>query len=108
MSCDVELERHERGPMTARRLLRDVTPGTGAALFAVDDESARYRGLLEAAPDAMLVVNELGQIILLNLQAEKCFGYRRDELVGRPVTNVIPDGFAERDKYSILLRRAHC
>ncbi|HET9991633.1 MAG TPA: PAS domain S-box protein, partial [Kofleriaceae bacterium] len=56
----------------------------------------RYRGLLEAAPDAMVVVNEGGQIVLLNLQAEKQFGYHRDELVGQPVTNIIPHGFAER------------
>jgi PAS domain S-box-containing protein len=57
---------------------------------------ARYRGLLEAAPDAMVVVNQSGEIILLNLQAEKQFGYRRDELLGQKVTNIIPDGFAER------------
>jgi PAS domain S-box-containing protein len=57
---------------------------------------ARYRGLLEAAPDAMVVVNQGGQIVLLNMQAEKQFGYRRDELVGQKVTNIIPEGFAER------------
>src|ERR1700730_4254299 len=56
----------------------------------------RYRGLLEAAPDAMVVVNQSGEIVLLNVQAEKQFGYRRDELVGQPVKNIIPDGFAER------------
>jgi PAS domain S-box-containing protein len=56
----------------------------------------RYRGLLEAAPDAMVVVNERGEIVLLNLQAEKQFGYHRDELLGQKVTNIIPDGFAER------------
>ncbi len=56
----------------------------------------RYRGLLEAAPDAMVVVNQAGEIVLLNVQAEKQFGYRRDELVGQRVTNIIPDGFAER------------
>jgi PAS domain S-box-containing protein len=56
----------------------------------------RYRGLLEAAPDAMVVVNQRGEIVLLNVQAEKQFGYRRDELVGQKVTNIIPEGFAER------------
>jgi PAS domain S-box-containing protein len=57
---------------------------------------AKYRGLLEAAPDAMVVVNQAGEIVLLNLQAEKQFGYRRDELVGQKVKNIIPQGFAER------------
>jgi two-component system cell cycle sensor histidine kinase/response regulator CckA len=56
----------------------------------------RYRGLLEAAPDAMVVVNHDGEIVLLNLQAERRFGYRRDELIGQKVKNIIPQGFAER------------
>jgi len=69
-------------------ITRDVTES--------EESGAKYRGLLEAAPDAMVVVNTAGEIVLLNLQAEKQFGYRRDELLGQPVTNIIPDGFAER------------
>ena len=60
------------------------------------ESEKRYRGLLEAAPDAMVVVNQGGEIVLLNLQAEKQFGYHRDELVGHKVKNIIPEGFAER------------
>jgi PAS domain S-box-containing protein len=60
------------------------------------ESEAKYRGLLEAAPDAMVVVNQAGEIVLLNLQAEKQFGYYRDELVGQQVKNIIPEGFAER------------
>jgi diguanylate cyclase (GGDEF)-like protein/PAS domain S-box-containing protein len=60
------------------------------------ESDARYRGLLEAAPDAMVVVNQDGKIVLLNVQAEKQFGYRRDELVGQKITNIIPQGFEER------------
>jgi len=56
----------------------------------------RYRGLLEAAPDAMVVVDQSGKIVLLNAQAENQFGYSRDELLGQQVTNIIPTGFAER------------
>jgi PAS domain S-box-containing protein len=57
---------------------------------------ARYRGLLEAAPDGMVVVNQGAEIVLLNAQAEKQFGYSRDELLGQKVTSIIPNGFAER------------
>ena len=75
--------------------IRDISVRRDAETHLAQME-ARYRGLLEAAPDAMVVVNQSGEIILLNLQAEKEFGYRRDELLGQQVTNIIPDGFAER------------
>ena len=54
------------------------------------ESGTNYRGLLEAAPDAMVVVNQDGAIVLLNLQAEKRFGYHREELVGQQVKNIIP------------------
>jgi len=60
------------------------------------NSETRFRELLEAAPDGMVVVNQRGEIDLLNAQAEKQFGYRRDELLGQKVTNIIPQGFAER------------
>ena len=44
----------------------------------------------------MVVVNHNGGIVLLNAQTENEFGYHRDELVGENVTNIIPEGFAER------------
>jgi PAS domain S-box-containing protein len=56
----------------------------------------KYRALLEAAPDAMVVVNQREEIVLLNAQVEKQFGYRRDELLGQKVETIIPSGFAER------------
>jgi diguanylate cyclase (GGDEF)-like protein/PAS domain S-box-containing protein len=65
-------------------------------LSEIKESGAKYRGLLEAAPDAMVVVNQNGEIVLLNVQAENQFGYNRDELVGQKVTNIIPEGFAER------------
>jgi len=76
-----------------------VTPDTNLRKDAdrhLAQMEGRYRGLLEAAPDAMVVVNQDGEIVLLNLQAEKQFGYQRDELVGQKVKNIIPEGFAER------------
>jgi PAS domain S-box-containing protein len=65
-------------------------------LSETKESGAKYRGLLEAAPDAMVVVNQGGEIVLLNVQAENQFGYQRAELVGQPVTTIIPTGFAER------------
>jgi PAS domain S-box-containing protein len=75
--------------------IRDISVRKRAEKYLAQMEG-RYRGLLEAAPDAMVVVNQYGGIVLLNLQAEKEFGYRRDELLGQKVTNIIPEGFAER------------
>ncbi|MEO6260849.1 MAG: PAS domain S-box protein, partial [Thermoanaerobaculia bacterium] len=75
--------------------IRDISVRKAAKEHLAQMEG-RYRGLLEAAPDAMVVVNKAGEIVLLNVQAEKQFGYRRDELVGQQVTNIIPEGFAER------------
>jgi PAS domain S-box-containing protein len=75
--------------------IRDISVRKGAEKHLAQMEG-RYRGLLEAAPDAMVVVNQGGEIVLLNVQAEKQFGYKRDELVGQKVKNIIPEGFAER------------
>jgi PAS domain S-box-containing protein len=75
--------------------IRDISVRKDAEKTLAQMEG-RYRGLLEAAPDAMVVVNQSGEIVLLNLQAEKQFGYRRDELLRQKVTNIIPEGFAER------------
>ena len=75
--------------------IRDITVRKIAERHLAQME-ARYRGLLEAAPDGMVVVNEAGEIVLLNARAEKQFGYRRDELLGHRVTDIIPEGFAER------------
>jgi PAS domain S-box-containing protein len=55
-----------------------------------------YRKWLEAAPDAIVVVNQREDIVLLNLRAEKHFGYPRGELVGQKVETIIPKGIAER------------
>jgi PAS domain S-box-containing protein len=52
----------------------------------------RFRGLLEAAPDAMVCVDAGGRIALVNAQTERLFGYDRDELVGQPVEMLVPDG----------------
>ena len=75
--------------------IRDITVRKDAEKHLAQMEG-RYRGLLEAAPDGMVVVNQRGEIVLLNAQSEKQFGYLRNELIGRKVKSIIPEGFAER------------
>ena len=53
----------------------------------------KFRGLLESAPDAMVIVNEAGKIHMINKQAEKLFGYSAKELAGEPVEILIPEDY---------------
>ncbi len=50
----------------------------------------KFKGLLESAPDAMVIVNEKGQITLVNKQTETLFGYAREELLDQPVELLVP------------------
>ena len=56
----------------------------------------KFKDLLEAAPDAMVIVNREGHIVLVNSQAVKLFGWSRDELLGQPIDLLVPQRFSAR------------
>jgi diguanylate cyclase len=75
-----------------------------------EDDGISGRDVLEAAPDALVLVNQAGDIVLVNEPAEQLFGYHRDELLGQPVEILIPESdrvvhLRHRATYTIEPRR---
>src|ERR1035438_8820178 len=84
------------------RSLRESLAGVEAMLAELQSpaNSARFAGsenifnlVVEAAPSAIVVVDERGNISLVNAQTEKLFGYTRDELLGRSIDLLVPERF---------------
>ena len=97
--------RSSRDSATCRRwTCRQVDVATGAGetedpvhqsqtLASVDSQ---FETLFDAAPDAMLIVDPAGKIVLVNEQTERIFGYRRAELSGQPIELLVPPRYRSR------------
>ena len=62
---------------------------------AVRRSEVHFRGLLESAPDAIVIVNAAGEIKLVNKETEKLFGYSRQELLGQRVEMLVPERYQQ-------------
>jgi len=76
----------EVGPLVMSAV-RDITDRRRA--------EEKFRSLLESAPDAMVIVDPAGCIVLVNGQTERLFGYPRDELLGQPIEILVPERFRD-------------
>jgi PAS domain S-box-containing protein len=59
----------------------------------IKQSEERFRAVVESAPNAVVVVDADRNIVLVNCQCEKFFGYRREELIGRAIKLLVPEGF---------------
>ena len=90
------LVRDEDGrPLAIIELNSDITERKQAELLLREAEQ-QFRGLMESAPDATVIVDEHATIALVNARAEELFGYTREELIGQPVEMLLPRGLRKR------------
>jgi PAS domain S-box-containing protein len=73
--------------------LATVNDSFRAEMERRDRSERNFRGLIDAAPDAILVIDSDGRILKANDEAERMFGYSRDDLLGHDVEMIVPDRF---------------
>jgi PAS domain S-box-containing protein len=85
--------------------MKRVSIKEGTVLYSCRDITTRklaeqnFRQLLENAPDAMVIANQQGTIILINAQTEKLFDYTRADLLGKPVEILIPERYRRKHRH---------
>lgn len=100
MGADLELfaRRKDGSEFPVDIMLSPLTTAEGiiAVVRDISEQKraeALFRGLLESAPDALVIVKPEGRIILVNSQAERLFGYTREELLGQTIEMLVPERF---------------
>jgi hypothetical protein len=93
------ISQQRKSEAEARRLNAELTARVAAdarelraASVELSGSSERYRTLMDSAPDALLVADADGKVLLANARAEEAFGYDREELIGRALADLIPQG----------------
>jgi PAS domain S-box-containing protein len=76
-------------------------PERSQALEELEYREQRYRSIAESTPDGMVTIDADGNIVLWNRAAEKIFGYAAEEMLGKPLTRVMPKRFHEAHKNSL-------
>lgn len=82
--------------MTSRDRTSDKLPRMGGDPRAAGQIEARFYDLLEAMPDAIVMADEAGRIVLVNRQVEQLFGYPRRELIGHEIELLLPERYRSR------------
>jgi two-component system cell cycle sensor histidine kinase/response regulator CckA len=97
------IAQQRRSEAEARRLNAELTARVAAdarelqaASVELSGSSERYRTLMDSAPDVLLVADADGKILLANARVEEVFGYRREEVIGRSLEGLIPQGLHGR------------
>lgn len=104
--------RRDRSELSVEISLNPIQTAQGTVILtAIRDigerkrTEARFRQLLEAAPDAIVVTDESGKIVLVNAQVAKLFGYEPYELHGKEIEVLVPERFRGRHSSD---RRSYC